>query len=276
AYFGMAHPEQYGVKYRPLPGYLRFTTGAEVSAFNPYTPAPGWYAISATSLRLGTLEPQTAHFYDYFAAREPDARAGYSLYLYEVVDERDTRPWVVRDTAVGLLTPQELGISPETRTAAKWVTGASDIIPAGEPFTADDAPLNANFGDQLTLLGVGDLPEQTVAPGVLALTLYWQVGSQPINNAFPARDVPLRAFVHLTGEEVWQVLAQYDGWDTAVRGLEQGDIIVHPVQIWVGEQVAPGTYPLLVGLYQPATGERLRPTTTTDFVPLGTVQVVAP
>ena len=63
AYFGKAVPEAYGVNYRPLPGYLRFMQGREVSAYNPYTPPPGWYAISATALRLGTLQPDTTDLY---------------------------------------------------------------------------------------------------------------------------------------------------------------------------------------------------------------------
>ena len=58
AYFGMAHPEAYDINYKPLPGYLQFVAGNEVSAYNPYTPQPGWYAISATSLRLGDIKPR--------------------------------------------------------------------------------------------------------------------------------------------------------------------------------------------------------------------------
>ena len=79
AYFGKAAPEAYGVRYRPLPSYLRFMEGREIAAYNPYTPAPGWYAISATALRTGTMTPATAALYQFFQERPPDARAGYSI-----------------------------------------------------------------------------------------------------------------------------------------------------------------------------------------------------
>ncbi len=66
SYFGTAPPEQYGINYRPLPSFPRFVKGSEVKAFNPYTPPPGWYAISATSLRLG-LYLQNRELYAYFS-----------------------------------------------------------------------------------------------------------------------------------------------------------------------------------------------------------------
>ncbi len=40
AYFGKAVPEHYGVSYSPLPSYLRFVEGIELSAYNPHSPEP--------------------------------------------------------------------------------------------------------------------------------------------------------------------------------------------------------------------------------------------
>ena len=114
AYFGKAVPEVYGVRYRPLPGYLRFMQGREVSAYNPYTPSPGWYAISATALRLGTLQPDTTDLYAPFRSMQPVDRAGYSIYLYKVEDpagEQVVHPVVV-DKPVYQVPPSELGIAP--------------------------------------------------------------------------------------------------------------------------------------------------------------------
>ena len=84
AYFGKSVPEKYGVGYHPLPSYLRFVEGYELNAYNPYTPEPGWYAISATSLRLGMMQPETVNLYAYFRDLTPASRAGYSIYLYDV------------------------------------------------------------------------------------------------------------------------------------------------------------------------------------------------
>ena len=54
AYFGKAVPEVYGVRYQPLYSYLRFVDGIELAAYNPYTPEPGWYAISADQSAPGS------------------------------------------------------------------------------------------------------------------------------------------------------------------------------------------------------------------------------
>ena len=63
--------------------------------------------------------------------------------------------------------------------------------------------------------------------------------------------------MHLTGEQPHQILAQYDGWETAVRSLEPGDVIAHRVSIPIDETVPPGDYNLLLGLYSPQNARRL-------------------
>ncbi len=258
AYFGLAVPEVYDINYKPLPGYWRLGGGAEVSAFNPYTPAPGWYAISATSLRLGLLSPETVDYYAAFRDMEPVSRAGYSIYLYYIPEEtyEGVNRVVVTGKPVGQHSANELGITPPEQTIAKW-TGSLDtvIYPQGEGFAADYMPVEASFGDVMLLLGY-ELGEQTEA--FLPVTLYWQVGEQPMAAPAPAAGSPLSAFVHLTGEEVWQVAAQYDGWDTAMRGLEPGDVIAQQIRLPLGG-VDVGEYTLLTGLYSPQTGERLVP-----------------
>ena len=127
-YFGKAVPELYGVRYRPLPGYLRFMEGREVAAYNPYTPEPGWYAISATALRLGTLQPDTTDLYAYFRDLEPAARAGYSIYLYRVdapLETSVTRPVIVGEP-VYRLSAAQLGLDGADRAQPKWVDSARD------------------------------------------------------------------------------------------------------------------------------------------------------
>ena len=160
AYFGKAVPEVYGVRYRPLPGYLRFMQGRELSAYNPYTPPPGWYAISATSLRLGTLQPDTTDLYAPFRAMQPVDRAGYSIYLYKVEDppgEQVVRPVVV-DRPVYQAAPAELGIAPGVRAAVKWLqNGGSTVYPQGQGFAVPEGPayhpVGADLGGVFTLLG---------------------------------------------------------------------------------------------------------------------------
>lgn len=279
AYFGMAYPEKYGIQYRPLPGYLLFVNDAETAAYNPYTPAPGWYAISATSLRLGTLSPETADYYSYFQEMEPIAHAGYSIYLYNVPDNpaQPITRVVVNETAVGLHSREELDIQSGQRTIAKWsIAPTQPIYPQGDGFTADYTPINADFDGVMTLLGV-EINETTINAGnPLPITLYWQVGERPMPAPAPLAGAPLAAFLHLTGEEAWQIAAQYGGWETALRGLETGDIISQKAIIWVDDGVSAGNYNLLVGLYSPQTMERLQPETAVsgeNFIRLSNVQV---
>jgi hypothetical protein len=111
SYFGTALPEKYGIRYRPLPGFMRFTAGSEIDAYNPYTPLPGWYALSETSKQLG-LMLQNTDMYAYFQDKEPVACAGYSICLYEVAYPEDVvvERVVVNGRSVSDIPPEELQI----------------------------------------------------------------------------------------------------------------------------------------------------------------------
>jgi 4-amino-4-deoxy-L-arabinose transferase-like glycosyltransferase len=284
AYFGKAVPEMYGVRYRPLYGYLRFVEGDELSAYNPFTPEPGWYAISATSLRLGLHQADTLDLYAYFRTRRPDARAGYSIYLYHLTDSPALA--VARRTVVGepvyRLDPAALGVQPGTRVQVKWLqTPEVAFYPLGEGFTppVDEGyqSVRANYGDVMTLLGY-DIQPDAVTPGQsLRLLLYWQVGSAPMPTPAPTRGAPLAVFVHLTAPDDPQAkIAQFDGWPTALRGLEPGDIIGQPVELTVAPDATLGVYDLLAGLYSPQNFVRLTVASegeAVDFVRLGQVAV---
>ncbi|MFW5943377.1 MAG: ArnT family glycosyltransferase, partial [Chloroflexota bacterium] len=168
AYFGTALPEAYGINYRPLPGFLRFLAGPEIQAYNPYTPAPGWYAISRSSLRLGMMY-QNVDIYAYFRDKEPVARAGYSINLYEVAYPPDTpiTRAVVTGDAVSDLSPQELGLQPRERLVAKWTASPdTTIVPAGQEvgLPAGFRAVDADFAGAFTLWGYEVQPAQ-VAPG---------------------------------------------------------------------------------------------------------------
>jgi hypothetical protein len=129
SYFGTALPGVYGVRYWPLPGFLHFISNPDMDSFNPYTPEPGWYAISATSLRLGLLYREQDLF-DYFRDKTPAARAGYSILLYKV-DYPPNTPIdraVVVGTATYDIPPQTLGVMPGHRLIAKWVNDPDAFI----------------------------------------------------------------------------------------------------------------------------------------------------
>lgn len=284
AYFGKAAPEAYGVRYRPLPSYLRFMEGREIGAYNPYTPEPGWYAISATALRTGTMTPETVDLYKPFRERTPDAHAGYSIYLYNVAYPSGTsvtRPTVL-ETPLWRVPPADLGLDRDnTRAMVKWLESTeSTVFPQSEGFDRAGIvgfqDVDVDFGDVLTLVGYTKHSDPASAGALMDLTLYWRVGMEPMPQPAPTRGAPISAFVHVVDGDPAAKVAEFDGWHTALRGLEPGDIIAQRVTLAFAEDVAPKKYDLLVGLYSPQSWQRL--TTVQDGEPrdyavAGTIEV---
>jgi hypothetical protein len=134
AYFGSAYPAAYGVQARLLPGFSRALAGPEVAGFNPYTPPPGTYAISATNLHLG-LVYRRQDLYAFFRQRSPDARVGRSLLIYHVDYPPGTmvERAVVVGPEVSSLTPEELGLQPGHRLVTKWAGSGAFVLAAGGP-----------------------------------------------------------------------------------------------------------------------------------------------
>jgi len=144
------------------------------------------------------------------------------------------------------------------------------------PFPAAEQPsqmVAARFGDLIELTGV-DLPIGRVAPGdVIPLTLFWRAQQAIAEN--------LKVFVHVMNAE-GQLVAQRDSEPMA--GLRptstwaQGESIVDRYGILLPGDLPAGQYQLVVGLYDPTTGERLPAAAGTtgeaaDSLPIGTVSV---
>ena len=272
AYFGKAAPEAYGVAYHPLPGYLRFMNGRELNAFNPAAPEPGWYAISATALRMGTLQPESIDLYAWFRSRTPDLRAG-SIFLYRVTDPPETavtRTVFYGDPVAGR-SVSELTKASGARVQAKWSQSTETVIdPLGATFTpppgyqAVGIPFAATPGGEpiFTLEGVilpeAGRAESLAAPGsTLDLLLVWRRGAGAMPMPAPTLGSPLSAFVHLVQADPGHKFAEYDSWETALRGLEPGDLLVQHVPLSLPPETPAGEYRLLAGLYSPQNGQRL-------------------
>jgi hypothetical protein len=108
---------------------------------------------------------------------------------------------------------------------------------------------NAIFDDKLALLGF-DLSRTTWHPGeTIQLTLYWQALETSGSDA--------KVFVHLYDAQ-GELGPQSDGW--AYRGTRPpyswavGEIVADPRSIALPVEIAPGTYSIEVGLYQPDAG----------------------
>lgn len=291
AYFGQAVPEQYGVRYHPLPGYLRFVGGREPAAFNAAAPEPGWYAISATSLRLGTYAEGQTEIYAAFRNLQPVARAGYSIALYQIAPEAAARPaqvvtgtpaWQLGDGALVAGAPAQILWRQSEATQivpAATEPGApapqSQLDAALEPF-AVQTPVETDFAGVFALERIA-VERQTVRPGeTLRGLLLWRRGAAPVPMPAPTTGEAISAFVHvLSSAAPDQRLTQFDGWEVALRGLAPGDRILQPIELAIPAEAEAGLYTVHVGLYSPQNGQRLLTTgaATLDALPVLTLIV---
>ena len=111
----------------------------------------------------------------------------------------------------------------------------------------------ANFQDEIRLLGY-QLPEKTWQPGDdLPLRLYW------LAQRTPAADY--KVFVHLVKPDDSATVAQSDsfpvlGYSPTTR-WEPGEVILDEHSLHLDENVAPGKYLVLIGMYHPETVKNL-------------------
>jgi hypothetical protein len=110
---------------------------------------------------------------------------------------------------------------------------------------------DANFGHLIRLIGY-DLDTRRAYPGGrLPVTLYWQA-LQPIPTGY-------QIFTHLESES--GPVAQADGvpvcWTYPTDAWQPGQIIADQHAMLLSADLAPGRYPLEIGLYLPDTFERL-------------------
>lgn len=119
------------------------------------------------------------------------------------------------------------------------------------PKTLATRPLNQTFGRNITLIAAA-LPPRIEAGAALPVELRWQTAS--------ALATDYHVFIHLEDGE-GQIIAQADGqpgqWTRPTTTWEVGQVIIDRHGLWLPPDIPPGPYILRVGLYQPATGERL-------------------
>nr|HMQ56613.1 hypothetical protein [Anaerolineae bacterium] len=128
---------------------------------------------------------------------------------------------------------------------AAFARSARGAVPVGAEFGS------ATYGPLVRLVGY-DLDTRRAYPaGRLPVTLYWQTLAH-----FPAG---YQIFAHLESES--GPVAQADGvpvcWTYPTDAWRPGQIIADQHAIGLSPEIAPGRYPLMVGLYLPETFERL-------------------
>ena len=92
SYYTYTDPSLYGVNYQPIAP----APGAPPVLPSRFDPAPGVYAIGATTLQGVMLaDPDT---YDWFRHQEPIARPGNGLFVYQVNPHDESHTWLAQCT----------------------------------------------------------------------------------------------------------------------------------------------------------------------------------
>jgi hypothetical protein len=242
SYFGEADPAYYGISAVVLPSAVSLPTASgtppapEPASLAMLNPPAGLYAISVAN--LAGVSPDIQDLYGYFRLRSPAARAGGSIYIYEVAprpDEGDGAPWLAH-CGPGSLPVRETSLADATGAAdvqvftfdclssLAWRDGPGWIsLPAGAAPVVDLGPpdYSARTPDGLPSVNVWRSPRLPSAP------------ANPIE--FPAVRLPL------------PVAAQVDllGYEASAGVIAPGDAL--QVTTWWRVRQPP-TVPLVVSV----------------------------
>jgi hypothetical protein len=151
-----------------------------------------------------------------------------------------------------------------------WRTLYAVILPVEQPAMAEASPaafVGATFvtsdGRELRLMGFDAPPGGLVSGGSVDVSLFWQSSGPSLR--------PYTVFAQLLDVD-GAIVAQADGWPAG--GLwpttcwTAGETVADARQLAIPEELPSGTYRLVVGLYDAATGKRLLTDDGADAVEL--------
>ncbi|MCL4263251.1 MAG: phospholipid carrier-dependent glycosyltransferase [Anaerolineae bacterium] len=301
SYFGEARPDYYGIAYKGLDSWPPRLMNPEARPYYPTDPAPGIYAISATNL-------QGVHFADpdqfaWFREREPLAKIGYSIFLYEVLatggsvdvvlaglqlddihpadyaqfNSNDITPrWVDLETAVivpdstrrWLVVGRDTAVAPTIAALIEsWllrVEREEYLLYQIPPLTVPEVSPLALFSlDEGTVGLMSAFVDTAVTNHTLRLNTAWQQKGNP---------QPVKIFIHLLDAQ-GNIAAQWDGLGAAWEGWHTGDALLHTHTIPLPADLPPGAYEIRLGLYHPQTNQRWLTETGADYLILEEVEI---
>jgi len=284
SYFGEGRPDYYGIVYDGLDSFPPRLMNSNARPFYPALPAPGWYAISATTL-------QGVHFANHdqfrvFRERVPDDKVGYSIFLYRQPARGEPVDLLLSNMQIDTILPGDYDRLGTNDVRPRWFDGTqAAIVPDGahavwlvRPRPETLHPLLLSFlQSTVTLHSVGDYdmaqvlprppgemgqplalqghtvyftgaPVVHVADGLVTVLSTWRAGGAPR---------PIKLFLHVLDVN-GQIAAQWDGLGAAWEGWQEGDTLAQVQTIALPPQLPAGTYRLVTGLYDPETNQRWR------------------
>ncbi|GIK58541.1 MAG: hypothetical protein BroJett015_42040 [Chloroflexota bacterium] len=301
SYFGEARPDYYGIPYQGLDSWPPRLMNPQARPYYPANPAPGIYAISVTNL-------QGVHFanhdqFAWFRQREPIARLGYSIFLYEVPATGGPVDVVLAGMQLDEIASADYAQFNSNDVTPRWVDPATAVIvphsPRGWLVLAQNtavAPAIAALitswplrleRDAYTFYQIPPLAVPAAEPlarfsqdgGEIELVSAFvgtAVPNQPllINTAWQQKShpQPLKIFIHVLNEN-GDIVGQWDGLGAAWKGWRPGDALLHSHTIPLPDTLSPGAYEVRIGLYHPQTGQRWLLETGADYVVLGDVEI---
>ena len=306
SYFGSVPWEMYGVQAQPLPGWPTARPDPLTDTFYPPAPAPGRYALSITQL-LGVYLDDPDRF-AYFQEQTAVARAGYTIFLYDV-------PAVGEPFGLALS-----GIGVSAVPAADWqaqLPGNDVRLRGYDGRTSLLIPAAQGEMARWAAVGVGHWPSnpalQTLYPtpalqnstAELAYALYqWPntLAWPPATASAAPSPIPfgqtlalvghewlptgenlelitfwevlgettadLKLFVHVV-DAAGQIVAQHDGLDIRPLGWQAGDYLAQWHTIPRPPAWDEATYTVRVGVYNAADFTRL-PTAEGEWTQIAT------
>jgi len=175
AYYGEAYPTYYGLDFEPLTGWPDRWGRPDRRSYYPQDPAPGLYAISANLLQGRNLvDPDT---YAWFRGREPVAKIGYSIFLYEVAPRGEGQAVLaLSGLRLSDLAPADYARLGTNQVRVMWFDGERAVVAPTDPGRAlwafDPAalgmPLSEACEGTQTLSGQEIVLCPAPAPGPLA------------------------------------------------------------------------------------------------------------
>lgn len=273
SWFGAAHPEAYDLQFRPLPGFWRFRGAPAAFGFNPLAPAPGVYAISVSNLQgVALADP---NLYAWFREREPEARIGHSIWIYQVpgapqtaeamvlavqMDQLDeaARAVLAGGASVRQFDPQTgmiiLAASQTWYALPRAPEWGRVVYESGDYALVEGAPapmaadlLDVQFGQAIRLSAYRLDDRSLSEENVLEVTAQWLVLAPPHRAAV--------SFAHLLDGQ-GRYVAGWDGLTAPATCWQQGDLIQQIYRIPLPADLPSGVYRIELGWYDATTGER--------------------